>query len=350
LRVQLAPGAPDFPQTQPPAAPIRVLQFGLGPIGLEVARLLAQQKRFKLVGAVDIDPQKRGVDVAKLLGERREMGVRVVESLDQLPLAAQPQVAIHATGSHLSVIAPQIEALVSRGLHVISSCEELLFPKLQHPELAQKLDALAKQHHVAVLGTGVNPGFVMDTLALCATAVCRDVKSVAVFRVVDASTRRLPLQKKIGAGLTAAEFRKLARQKKIGHVGLRESVALIADALRWQLSDIRERLRPILAAKKVRTRHLAVKKGGVAGIHQRAFGIVRGKKVISLDLKMYVGARAPLDEIRVNGDPNYILRAPLGTPGDAATVAMLVNAVPLVLAAPSGLLTVKDLPVPRFSQ
>ena len=232
-------------------------------------------------------------------------------------------------------------------MNVVSSTEELLFPYDRHPRLSARLDEQARAHGVTVLGTGVNPGYVMDSLALMATGVCREVRRLDIERVVDAAQRRLPLQRKVGAGLTPAEFDERKRAGAFGHIGLVESALLVADGLGWPLDRVDERLEPVIAPTDVETPFLRVTAGQVAGIHHTVRGHRGESEVLSLDLRMYVGAENPRDAIRVDGDPPIDLLVRGGVFGDTATVATLVNAVPLVVAAAPGLVTVKDLPLPR---
>src|SRR5207249_3019330 len=193
--------------------------------------------------------------------------------------------------------------MARRGISVVSSCEEMLFPQLREPKLAAKLDQICKRSGARVIGTGVNPGFVMDLLPVCLTGVSREVRAIHVQRVVNASTRRAPLQKKIGSGLPPGEFRQLFKQGKAGHAGLQESLTLIAHCLGWKVSDLVETGEPVIAEREIRTQHLQVKKGQTCGLHQRAEAKVNGKIRLTLDLKMYLNAPDPHDAIQIEGEP-----------------------------------------------
>jgi 4-hydroxy-tetrahydrodipicolinate reductase len=271
---------------------------------------------------------------------------KIYSSFAELAKVEKPGVVLHTSVSRMKTAYAQLEPIAKAGVSVVSSCEELLFPQLKNPALAKKLDALCKKHKARVLGTGVNPGFVMDTLAVCLTGVCRNVESIEVERVVNASLRREPLQRKIGSGLEAAEFRRLFREEKMGHVGLVESVALIAHALGWKIGKIDETCEPMIAPKNIKTQFLEVSKGLCCGIHHRGEAKA-GDKTLVLDLKMYLDAKDPRDAVKVIGDPpiNAVLHG--GVHGDRATVAALVNAIPNVLRAQPGLLLMTDIAVPR---
>ena len=332
-------------------SPVRVLQYGVGPIGLACIRtILAKQEtgQLALAGAVDIAPEKAGRDVAELLGGGLSpTGIVVREDLAAVLAETAPDVVLHTTSSFLDRVHGQIEECIRCGVPVVSSTEELAFSYDRHPELSAVIHEQAVKHGVAVVGTGVNPGYAMDTLALMATGVCCDVSEVHAVRVVDAGKRRMPLQIKVGADLSTEAFEEKKATGVFGHIGLRESLFFVAKGLGWPLDRVDEQLHPVLADAEISTPFLTVASGNVAGIHHSITGYVGGKPLLSLDLKMFVGAKEPHDAVRVVGDPPIDLVVRGGIFGDTATVAALVNAIPLVLHASPGLKTMMDLPVPR---
>ena len=328
---------------------IKIAQFGLGPIGIETLKLAATKPWVEIVGGIDIDPDKIGKSLAEVTGDASIRHATVYRSLDDLIAKVKPDVIFHTAVSKVSAAFPQIEPIVRQGISVVSSCEELLFPQLREPELAVRLDKACKDGNARVLGTGVNPGFVMDVLPVCLTGVCRDVKAVHVQRVVNAVTRRGPLQKKIGSGLAPAEFERLFNEGKAGHAGLKESAALIAHCLGWKLSSLVETGKAMVASHDIRTRYVEVKKGQCCGIHQTATGKVNGEIRITLDIKMYLDAPNPHDACQIDGEPSMNMVINGGVAGDGATVASLVNAAPRILKAPPGLLLMTDIGVPSFA-
>ena len=327
---------------------IRIAQFGLGPIGVECVRLAAEKSWAELVGGVDIDPQKIGRPLGDIAGIALPETARVHGSFEELLRVARPDVVLHTAVSRFSQVVPHLEPIVRAGISVVSSCEELLFPQLKNAAAAKMFDELCRKHNARVLGTGVNPGFVMDTLGICLTGVCRAVEKIEITRVVNASLRRLPLQKKIGSGLTPDEFRALFLQGKMGHVGLVESLALVAHGLGWPIGQITETCEPVIASHDIQTKFLTVLKGLTCGIHHRAEASVDAKS-ITLDLQMYLDAENPCDAVKIVADPpvDFVIRG--GVHGDRATVAVLINAVPLLLKAQPGLRLMTDLPVLRAS-
>jgi len=328
---------------------IKVAQFGLGPIGIETIKLAATKPWAEIVGAVDIDPAKKGKTLDELTGVAALNKARVFGTFAELAAAAKPDLVFHTSVSRLADAAAQIDPIIRTGTSVVSSCEELLYPKLRDPELAARLDAACKASNARVLGTGVNPGFAMDLLPICLTGVCREVKAVHVQRVVNATSRRGPLQKKIGSGLPPAEFEALFAQNKAGHAGLKDSAALIAHCMGWTLTELVETCEAVPADHDITTPHVKVKKGQTCGLHQYGEGRINGRVVITLDLKMYLDAPNPHDACQIDGNPPLKLMIDGGVAGDAATVAALVNAAPRVLKAPAGLLLMTDVAVPHVS-
>ncbi|MGH9795825.1 MAG: NAD(P)H-dependent amine dehydrogenase family protein [Candidatus Acidiferrales bacterium] len=326
---------------------VRVVQYGVGPIGAAILKLMREKQSLEIIGAIDIDPAKAGRDVGEVVGaDDAPWGVTVRSDAAEM-LAEEPDVVMHTTSSYLEKVADQLIACVEAGASVVSTCEELAYPFRKHPALAKKLDEAAREAGVALAGVGVNPGFVMDKLLLTLSAVSQRVDSARAVRIVDASKRRLPLQKKIGAGMTGEEFRAQVAAGVIKHHGLPESVAMVADALGIALDDINESIQPKMAEARVTTEFLTVDPGQVAGVHQIARGSARGKEKIYMELQMYVGAPESSDVLELAGVPNIRMSVPGGTHGDVATASVAVNCIPDILNAAAGLRCARDLPM-RF--
>jgi 4-hydroxy-tetrahydrodipicolinate reductase len=327
---------------------IKVAQFGLGPIGIESVKLAAEKQWIDFVGGVDIDPAKVGKSLADVTGVASLSSAKVYKSFDELYEVAKPQVVLHTAGSKADVSIGQIMPMAQRGVSAVSSCEELLVPKFRAPKLAEELDAVCKKNGARVLGTGVNPGFVMDLLPICMTGVSRTVEHIYCERVVNATTRRQPLQKKIGSGMDPDEMRRLFAAGRAGHAGFLESLALLGHAMGWQFTETYELFDPVIAPYDIKTKFFDVKKGQCCGIHQQVVGKVGDLQRVHMDLKMYLDARDPHDAITITGEPPLEVRINGGVAGDHATVASLVNAVPRVLTAPAGVLMMTDVAVPAW--
>jgi len=321
-----------------PVQPISVAQYGIGPIGAEIARLLLTKPWIRLVAAVDIDPNKIGKDVGEVIGLGREVGVKVTPEIE-----GKPEVVCHSTGSRLREVNAQLQSLLGRGCHVVSTCEELSFPI--DKTIREELQQVARSRNVTLLGTGVNPGFVMDKLPLTLTSVCQEIKSVDIIRIQNASTRREPLQRKVGASMTVDQFRAAVDAGRIKHMGLRESLLMVGNGLGVEFEHVSdETIEPIVAEREVVTQYLKVAPGQVAGVHQTIEG--RGRIDVRLELRMYVGAEAvAADRVIVRGVPDLELEIKNGVHGDRATAAMVVNAIPRVVVARPGVLTMDDIPI-----
>ena len=327
---------------------IRVIQYGLGPIGQETAKLAMQKSNIEIVGAVDISKDIIGRDLGQVLGLKSDAGIVVTDKAEKLFSHVNADVVVHCAGSKIRTVFSQLEEILDGGINIVSSAEELLFPSNENKKPAQALDRKARDRGVTILGTGVNPGFIMDALPLHLTAVCQNVRYVSVERIVDAGTRRLPLQKKVGAGLSEETFRELVAKKSLGHVGLVESMLFVAHYLGVTLDAVEETIDPVIAEYPMKTAYIDLKKGDVAGIKHIVKGIKGNETIVDLDLRMYVGAENPHDVIHIIGTPNISLTIDGGVAGDQATSAILVNSIPGTVDAKPGLLTVKDLPVPHY--
>jgi 2,4-diaminopentanoate dehydrogenase len=346
-----AHGRPVSSRSVPPnggaSAPVPVVVMGLGYIGQEIAKAADASSELKLVGAVDLNPSMVGKKLSDVLGAPVGGAIRVSRSLADAVGRHKGVVLLHATGSRLPQVIDQLLEAVRLRLAVVSTCEELSFPYLKHPELADRLDRAAQAGGVAVLGTGVNPGFVLDRLVASAGQVCGRVQRVSASRIVDARTRREALQRKVGAGMTEDEFMALVDKDQIGHVGLMESAALCALGLGIDCDDFEEEIFPVIAEEDIPGAAFAVKKGFVAGISQTAVGLEDGQERVRLELTIAVGAENPGDRIVIDSEPKLLLEVKGGVAGDVATANVVVNSAPRVTAAQPGLLTVLELPAGR---
>src|SRR5678815_2487851 len=262
--------------------PIRVLHYGLGPIGAAVVRQIADRRGFRIVGAVDIDPAKAGRDLGEVADVGRTLRIKVSADAKKTIKSTKPDVVVLCTLSSLKRVLPQMEEILKLKVPIVSTTEELAYPTGPNMKYARAIHQLAKKHKVAVLGTGVNPGFVMDALPIMLTGVCERVDSIRVDRVQDARIRRLPFQQKIGAGLTREQFQAKVDDGSVRHVGLAESVSMIADAIGWKLDRISDEIYPKMASQTVSSEFLAVDPGYVCGIVQDGTGYRNGMPVITL--------------------------------------------------------------------
>ncbi len=322
---------------------IRVIQFGLGPIGCAAARLVANRNNLELVGAVDIDPAKIGRDIGEVIGLDEVIGRPVSGSLGEAMAAGPADVALHMTSSYFDLFNDQIEALLESGLDIVSTAEELSFPWRDNHDQAKTLDAIAKENGKSVLGTGVNPGFLMDTLPLTITGICQDVEHIAITRIINASERRGPFQKKIGSGMEVDAFMQKMEEGRMGHVGLPESMAMLFDTLGRRMMDYTDSVEPVVAEILTKTDHFEVAPGKVKGLKQVAVASSPEGEFVRLTFIAALDMVEDGDTIAITGTPNLKVNLK-GTNGDYSTVAIAVNAISRVVEAGPGVLTMRDIP------
>jgi 4-hydroxy-tetrahydrodipicolinate reductase len=327
---------------------IRVMVVGLGPIGAAVAQQIVERKGFQLVGAVDIDPNKVGRDAGTIVGAGRTLRLKVTSDIGKTIKAAKPDAAVLCTSSALRSVVEPFEQVLKHRVPIVTTTEEAAYPSRANRRLARRIDEAARKAKVAVLGTGVNPGFAMDALPIALTAVCERVESIEVLRVQDARIRRLPFQQKIGAGMTVQQFQQQVDRGTVRHVGFTESIQMIGDALGWKLDRITDDIEPKIADAPVASELLAVDPGFVAGIIQRGTGFVNGEARIRLRLEAYLGAPESYESVLIEGSPRIHSRIEGGIHGDIATASMAVNSIPAVIAAAPGLRTMRDVRLPSF--
>jgi len=327
---------------------IKVMHFGLGPIGAAIVKQVAARSGFKIVGAIDIDPAKVGRDLGDVVGLPKRIGVKVSADAAKALKAAKPDVVVLCTSSSIKKVMGQIETILKSKTAIVSTTEELSYPDYTHVRQGRQIDQLARKAKVAVLGTGVNPGFAMDALPIALTCVCERVDRIMVNRVQDARIRRLPFQQKIGAGLTTEQFQKKVDDGSVRHVGLTESIAMIADAMGWRLDRITDDIQPKLAQVTISSEFLAVDPGYVCGIIQDGVGYRKNDAVIRLHMEAYLGAPESYDSVEIEGSPRISSKIAGGIHGDIATASIVVNSIPAVLNATPGLHTMRDLALPSF--
>ncbi|MHC4630026.1 MAG: NAD(P)H-dependent amine dehydrogenase family protein [Planctomycetota bacterium] len=298
---------------------------------------------FNIVGAVDTDPDKAGKELGELCGTE-PLGITVSSNLDEAIGGKSAEVALVTTVSSIVSLESQVVELAKAKLHIISTCEELFFPWNTQPEVSRRIDQVCRENGVVCLGTGVNPGYMMDFLPTALSGVCQNVKSVKVWRVQDASVRRIPFQQKIGAGLTLEEFEAKKSTGTLRHVGLPESVAFIANRLGWKLDRNVETLEPVIADKDIDTGYKPVARGMACGVHQVGRGFVGDKEVITLTFRAAVGEPESYDQVQIEGEPTIQSKIAGGVNGDIATCAITLNAVRSVLESSPGLKTMGQIP------
>ena len=321
------------------------MQVGFGPIGQTAVKYILQRNNLQLVAVVDSHPDKVGKNLNQISSLDTDPGITVSPDISEALTISQPDVALVTTVSSFKTCALQLKEIAVHGIAVVSTCEEMAYPWVRHPELSRQLDETAKKHNVALLGTGVNPGFLMDFLPAVLTGICRDVQSIKVSRLQDASIRRTPFQQKIGAGLTLDEFEAKKQTGTLRHVGLTESLHLIANALGWCLDKTEDILSAVIAQKNITTGYKTIEPGMASGVQQIGKGYRDGKEVITLLFRAAVGEPDPADTIEIKGTPDITSTIPGGINGDIATCSIAVNALSSITRAAPGLRVMTDMPI-----
>jgi len=326
---------------------MKIIQIGIGPLGQKVVNYASQREGIQIVGAVDLDPEKVGQDLGKLCGIK-PLGVEVKKTLGEAITGTKADVAVVTTLSSLQKIEEQILELAAAKLHIVSTCEEMSYPWAIQPKIAENIDSACKTNGVACVGTGVNPGFLMDYLPSVLSSVCQDDVQIKVTRIQDASKRRIPFQQKIGAGLSHSEFQEKKKNGTLRHVGLPESVYMIARALNWELDHVTETLDPVLAKDDISSGYTNIKKGNPSGVEQVGKGLIAGEEKVTLTFRAAVGEKESYDKVEIKGTPSFTSKINGGINGDIATSAITVNAISSILKTEPGLKTMLDIPAPAF--
>jgi 4-hydroxy-tetrahydrodipicolinate reductase len=326
-----------------------ILQIGFGPLGVQTGKYIAQKETIKTAAVVDIDESLKGKSLREISNElpKKIFIFNSVESaLNNLEI--KPDVAIITTVSSLEKLIPQVEEVAKFGIPVISTCEELAYPWELQPELSKKLDSLCKTHNIACLGTGINPGFLMDYLPSVLSSVCKNIEQITVERIQDATPRRIPFQKKIGAGLNLQQFKAKELEGTLRHVGLQESIYLLANSMGVSLDTVTEDLQPVISSKDISTKDIQIKTGDARGVEQIGYGYENGICKVKMHFKAAIGEPRSYDKVTIKGTPSFTSEIDGGVNGDIATCAIAINSINSILKAPAGLHTMSDIGVPGY--
>jgi len=326
---------------------LKVLIIGIGDIGLRIADIILDRKKFEIVGVLEKDRNKIGKDLGLFL-KRKDIGITITESLNDLVSKNKPDVAILSTVSDIENIYESVKEVLKYKINIITTCEELSYPWIDSPNISNEINKLAIDKNVAVIGTGINPGFIMDSYPTFLTAVCSKVNNIKVSRIQDASLRRTQFKKKIGVGLELEEFLEKVENKKIRHVGLKESVYMIASRMYWDLNNYKEIITPVIANENIIDKDFQIKVGQVIGVQQIGIGLKDQKEKIILLFKASLGELNPIDKIEIKGDPNIVSEIKGGINGDIATAAITVNTAEQINKAKPGLRTMVDIPLVSY--
>ena len=245
-----------------------------------------------------------------------------------------------------------MKMILEKGINIISTAEEMAYPKAQQPDLAVELNKIAKENNVTVLGTGINPGFIMDLLVIALTGAMTDVTHIEANRVNSLSPFGPAVMEEQGVGITVDKFNAGIKDGSLaGHVGFAESVLMIADAIGIKLDKFEQQMEPIVTSVDRKSKYGEALKGNVAGVKMTGQGLIDGE--VFIDMKHPQQIEPELegthtgDYINIKGIPEINMAITPEIDGGIGTIAVCVNMIPHVLNARSGLKTMIDLPVPR---
>jgi hypothetical protein len=330
---------------------VKVVVLGTGQMGIGIIKLLLQKPGVELVGVYGRRAQRRGLDIGQAIGLERDIGMQISHDLPQLLAHTQPHVAIQATCSAAMEAMADITILLHHGVHVISIAEEMAYPASQFPSLAAEIHQRAVAHNVTVVGTGINPGFVLDLLVIALTGVCFSVDSITATRINDLSPYGPSVLVSQGVSLTPEAFHSgVVDGTVVGHIGFPESIGMIASALGWHIDRIEQQREPIIARLRRDTPFVTVAPGHTAGCLHTAVAYMQGRPVITLihpqQVHPHLENVGTSDTIDIRGEPNVHVVCSPEIPGGIGTIALAVNMIPRVLSASPGLKSMADLPVP----
>ena len=329
---------------------IKVVVLGTGQMGAGMIRLLLSKPGLDLVGVFGRRVHNPPVDVGIAAGLETELGFEVSNDLAALLEDTAPDIALQATCSTVVDAETEIRTLLEQGVNVISIAEEMAFPAYSQPQIATSLDDLARSRGATLVGTGINPGFVLDLLIVALSGTCQIIDRIEARRVNDLAPYGPTVLTCQGVGLTIRQFEEGVLSGEVaGHLGFPESLSMIASALGWQIERIEQRREPIISDVRRQTPHVLVEPGCVAGCLQTAVAWVDGRAAIQLvhpqQIHPQLGGVATGDYIDIEGEPDLHLRIEPEIAGGTATVALAVKLIPRVLRAQPVLRTMIELPV-----
>jgi 4-hydroxy-tetrahydrodipicolinate reductase len=333
---------------------IKVVIWGFGAMGSGMAKMILSKEGFDIVGVCDLYDKIIGQSIFDVLDIKntQDHDVIITNDIDALLDQTKADIVLLATDSFTKGAYPKIKKIVEKGINVISTAEEMAYPMANEPDLAKEMDALAKKHQVSILGTGVNPGMMMDLLAVCISGVMDTVEDMEISRINSLSPFGKTVMEEQGVGLSVDEFnRRLEAGQMAGHVGFKESVYMIAHGLGLEIVDFEQDMKPIITDIDRKSPYGFAAKGDVCGVEMSAKATLSNGKTIHMyhpqQIEPEMVGISTGDFIKIKGKPEINLSNVPEVEGGIGTIAICVNMIPHVLNANPGLKTMIDLPVPR---
>lgn len=331
---------------------IKIAIWGFGAMGAGMASMLNKKTGVDVVGVCDLHPDRVGKSVAEVLNINRWSDVIISDDIEAMLDASKADLCLLATDSFTKGAYTKLKMIMEKGINVITTAEEMAYPKAQEPELAKELHEIAKVNGVTVLGTGINPGMIMDLLVVCLTGCMETLEHVEAKRVNSLSPFGVTVMEEQGVGITEAEYHKrVAADEMAGHVGFAESINMIADAVGWKVENFEQQMKPILTSVDRKSPYGFAAAGSLAGINMTGQGYIDGEVKIDMihpqQIEPEMEGTHTGDYITLQGNPPVSMAITPEVDGGIGTIAMCVNMIPHVINANPGLKTMIDLPVPR---
>ena len=333
---------------------VRVALWGFGAMGKGMAKLLLSRIGVEIVGVCDRYPEIIGKSIYDLLEveQKSRPDILITDNIDEALVNTPVDICIVATDSFVQDVYPKIKHVIQKGINVLTIAEEMAYPWAQEPELSRKMDRLARENKVSILGTGINPGLMMDLLAVCLSGAMTEVAHVRCERVNSLSPFGETVMHEQGIGISVEQFDKGVEDGSLaGHVGFHESAAMIAKALGMSYDSLKQQMLPIITDVDRKSPHGFAKKGHIAGVNMTAQAMAGDKEMISLIHPQQIEPEQvgvdTGDYITLTGTPPIDMAVKPEVNGGLGTIAMACNMLPFVVAAKPGLLSMLDLPVPR---
>lgn len=333
---------------------VKVAIWGFGAMGSGMAEMLLNKKGVEIVGVCDRNAARVGKDMYEILGVERgdRKPVIINDKIEEVVTEKSCDVVLTATDSFTKAAFPRLKYCLEQKVNVVSTAEEMAYPQAQEPELAKELDKIAKENGVSILGTGINPGLIMDLLVVCLTGCMTDVKHIEAKRVNSLSPFGHTVMEEQGVGMKVDVFNKKCEEGTMaGHVGFAESVQMIADAIGWKVDKFEQQMSPIVTDIDRKSPHGFAAAGDVAGVNMTGQGYVDGEVKLDMihpqQIEPEMVGTSTGDYITIKGTPEVNMAITPEVEGGLGTIAMCVNMIPHVINSKPGLKTMLDLPVPR---
>ena len=333
---------------------VKIAIWGFGAMGSGMAKMILSKKGFDIVGISDSYEKIIGKSIFTILDLENPLShdVLIEKNIEKILIREKPDLVLLATDSFTRKAFDKIKLIVEHKCNVISTAEEMAFPAAKEPKLTKEMDKLAKDNGVTILGTGINPGMMMDLLAICISGVMQNVESMQIKRVNSLSPFGPTVMEEQGVGLSLDEFNKKLENNEIsGHVGFIESTYMIAKALGLKVEKFEQSLTPIIANIERKSKYGFAKVGDVAGVNMKSISTLSNNIEIDMihpqQIEPELEGINTGDFVKINGSPEINLSNIPEVDGGIGTIAICVNMIPHVINSKPGLKTMIDLPVPR---